>query len=278
MAASGGSAIGSALPGEVGTIEQLGTSLSVTPVALNVRLGTGSASATAALARAGSIDAALYGYVDHVGTGFTGVAEEWGFEFTGFLGAISAQLFNVTYATNSRAAETITVKSNGGDATLAVGRGVGPTFATSMGTHPATTINLGSTGVGHSAAFHLIVSNASSDLGLDSPLTALGILDVSLTGPDAAAFSVDALIPSLLYEQQHANLPIHFRPTEIRDYHATLTIRTDQGAANGAVGQTFTYQLAGGGVFAVPEPAALSLSLIALVSTIRTRRARFAVR
>ncbi len=149
---------------------------------------------------------------------------------------------------------------------------VGPTFATNMGVHPATTINLGSTSVFHSAAFHLILSNASTDLGLDSPLTSLGILGIELSGPDAAAFSVDSLIPALLYEGQHANLPIHFSPTEVRDYHAALTIRTDQGAANGAAGQAFTYQLAGGGVQSIPEPTSLVLAGVVSAAVVTLRR------
>ena len=211
--------------------------------------------------------------VDHVGAGFTGVAAGTPFEFSGLIGGSIAQGFPITYATNSRTTETITVKSNGGDAILATGRGVGPTFATNMGVHPATTINLGSTGVAHSAAFHLLINNASTDLGVDSPLTALGILDVTITGPDAAAFSVDELLPALLYEGQHANLPIHFHPTELRDYQATLTIRTDQGAAIGAPGQTFVYQLAGVGVQGVPEPATLALGgMTAAAIFLRQRR------
>ena len=142
-----------------------------------------------------------------------------------------------------------------------------------MGVPPATTINLGSTDIFHSAAFHLIVNNASTDLGIDSMLTSLGILGIDLTGPDAAAFSVDDLIPALLYEGQYANLPIHFHPTEIRDYHATLRIRTDQGAANGAAGQTFAYQLIGGGVDAVPEPTSVAVAGVgAIVILFRSRR------
>ena len=140
---------------------------------------------------------------------------------------------------------------------------------------PATTGELcdSPTGIFHSAAFHLILNNASTDLGLDSPLTSLEILSIELSGPDAAAFSVDDLIPTLLYEGQHANLPIHFHPTEVRDYQATLTIRTDQGAANGASGQTFAYQLAGGGVVAIPEPASVALlaPLAAMASSWRPR-------
>ena len=268
--ANGGTAIGAAQPGGNGTVEQIASGLNVGTAALNVRIGTGSASGTATLERSGATSADLYGYINHVGPGFTGPAAGTPFAFSGLLGSV--QLVPVAYATNSRTTETITVKSNGGDAVLATGRGVGPTFATNMGVHPATTINLGSTGIFHSAAFHLIVSNASTDLGVDSPLTSLGILGIELTGPDAAAFSVDELIPALLYEGQHANLPVHFRPTEVRDYHATLTIRTDQGAANGAAGQTFAYQLTGGGVFAVPEPTSVTLaSLFALAIFIRRR-------
>ncbi|MBL9163670.1 MAG: hypothetical protein JNL18_13130 [Planctomycetaceae bacterium] len=272
VTAAGGPAIGAATPGGDGSVEQVASSLQAGALNLNVRLGTGSASGHASLQRGGSANGAIYGFVDHVGPGFTGPAEGATFAFTGLLGGTLTELVPVTYSTNSRTTETVTVKSNGGNATLATGRGVGPTFATNMGVHPATTINLGSTSVFHSAAFHLILSNASTDLGLDSPLTSLGILGIELSGPDAAAFSVDSLIPALLYEGQHANLPIHFSPTEVRDYHATLTIRTDQGAANGAAGQAFTYQLAGGGVQSIPEPTSLVLAGVVSAAVVTLRR------
>jgi hypothetical protein len=96
-------------------------------------------------------------------------------------------------------------------------------------------------------------------------------MEVSISGPDAAAFGVDGVIPQVLFEQQHANLPIHFYPTEVRNYHATLTIKTDQGAASGVAGQTFTYQLTGGGLFAVPEPATLGLAMLGIALAARRR-------
>jgi hypothetical protein len=274
VSANGGSAIGAALPGGNGTVEQLSTQLSVGAQPLNVRIGTGSASGMASLARSGDFKSSVFGYFDHVGAGFSGPSEGDTFAFSGLFGGAAVQLVPVTYATSSRTTETITVKSNGGDAVLAVGRGVGPTFATNMGVHPSTTINLGSTGIYHSAAFHLILSNASTDLGVDSPLTALSLMEISISGPDATAFSVDGVIPQVLFEQQHANLPIHFHPTEVRNYHATLTIKTDQGAASGVAGQTFVYQLTGGGVLAVPEPATIGLVLVGVVIASRRRCSR----
>lgn len=272
VSANGGNAIGAALPGGNGTVQQLSTQLSVGAQQLNVRIGTGSASAIASLARAGDTSGNVFGYFDHVGVGFTGPNVADTFAFEGPLSGAIAQIIPVTYTTSSRTTETITVKSNGGDTVLAVGRGVGPTFATNMGVHPSTTINLGSTGIYHSAAFHLILSNASTDLGVDSPLTALSLMEISISGPDATAFSVDGVIPQVLFEQQHANLPIHFHPTEVRNYYATLTIKTDQGATSGSAGQTFTYQLTGGGVVAVPEPATLGLAMIDF--SIAARRGR----
>lgn len=275
VSANGGSAIGAAQPGNNGTVEQLQTYVSTSTLPLNVRIGTGSKSGFTSLARGGDISGALYGLFDHVGAGFTGVAQGSTFAFSDGLGGSAVQIVPLTYSTNSRTTETVSVHSNGGDVVLAVGRGVGPTFATNMGTHPSTTINLGTTGVNYSAAFHLILNNASTDLGMDSSLTSLGILSVTLGGPDAAAFSVDELIPAILYEQQFANLPIHFHPTEIRSYSATLTIQTDQGAANGALGQAFTYQLSGSGVTVstVPEPMTASL-LLAMVGVGLTMRRR----
>jgi len=260
VTASGGAAIGAGQVGANGTVEQLQSYLDTSSAEIHVRLGTGSATAQVSLARGGNTSGSIFGWFDEVATGFTGATAGQTFAFSGPVGGSVVQLVPLTYATDSRGTEQITVRSNGGDAVLATGRGVGPMFATNMGVHPDTTINLGTTGVNHSAAFHLIVSNASADLGSDSPLTALGILDVNITGRDAAAFWVDDLIPTTLFEQQHANLPIHFRPSGIGNYEATLTIRTDQGAASGAEGQSFTYQLTGGGVFVVPEPATLALA------------------
>ncbi|WP_442482003.1 hypothetical protein [Aeoliella sp. SH292] len=267
VTANGGVAYGVAAAGSSGTVEQLGTQLDATAVELNVRLGTGSASGQAALSRDGDMNGSLFGYFDHVGTGFTGASEGQTFAFTGPLGGGLVELLPLTYSTSTRGTENITVRSNGGDAVLAVGRGVGPTFATNMGTHPNTTINLGTTDVGHSAAFHLIVNNASTDLGYDSSLTALGVLDISISGPGADAFAVDNLIPSVLFEQQYANLPIHFNPTEAREYSALLTITTDQGAGNGMFGQTFSYQLYGGGLSTstVPEPSSMVVLTIACI-------------
>ena len=85
------------------------------------------------------------------------------------------------------------------------------------------------------------------------------ILDIAITGPDAAAFSFDPLVPAMLYEQQFANLPIHFIPTAQRNYLATLTIVTDQGAALGSSGSVFTYTLRGGGNGITPEPTSLAM-------------------
>jgi hypothetical protein len=271
VSAAGGSAIGAALPGANGTVEQFNNHLNYVTTTINVRIGTGSSFGVATVSRGGHTSGSVFGYFDHVGAGFVGPNEGETFAFGGLLGGALGRIIPLNYATSSRTTETITVKSNGGDAVLAIGRGVGPTLATNMGVHPATTINLGSTGVYHAAAFHLILSNASADLGVDSPLTALSILDVSISGEDAPAFRVDGIIPQVLFEQQHANLPIHFIPTEARDYYATLTIRTDQGAARGGAGQVFTYQLTGGGVVAVPEPAAIGLLMVGVVIVNRRR-------
>lgn len=272
VTASGGAATGAGKVGANGTVEQLQSYLETNSAELYVRLGTGSATGQAALARGGNTTGSVFGWIDEVGAGFSGAAVGQEFAFSGPLGGSIVQLVPLTYATNSRGTQQITVRSNGGDAVLATGRGVGPTLATNMGIHPDTMINLGLTGVNHSAAFHLIVSNASTDLGSDSPLTALGILDVSITGPDAAAFAVDDLIPTTLFEQQHANLPIHFHPTESRIYQATLTIRTDQGAASGTEGQSFSYQLIGGGAIAVPEPTTMAFCVGAMGLSLIGRR------
>lgn len=260
LAVNGGAVIGSeAQPGEAGIVEQFAASLSVTPAVLNVRLGTGAVNGVASLARTGDANSDVYGLIDHVGERFAGASPGATFAFAGVLGGGLVQTFPLTYSTTSRTTDLITVKSNGGDATLAVGRGVGPVFQTNMGAHPNTTINLGSADVGHAAAFHLILRNASTDLGIDSPLTALSILDIAITGPDASAFSFDPLIPTTLYEQQFANLPIHFLAADDRSYLATLTIVTDQGAALGSSGSIFTYTLRGSGRGITPEPASLAI-------------------
>lgn len=134
------------------------------------------------------------------------------------------------------------------------GRGVGPTYASSVA--PGDTLDFGKVQAGHSGVLDLVLSNISTDIA-PANLTWLSLLGVSLTGPGAAAFSLDStFVASVLQEGDLFSLRLNFGALMAGFYNADLTISTDQDAAFGATGTSFTYHLQGQ---AVPEPASFAI-------------------
>jgi hypothetical protein len=134
------------------------------------------------------------------------------------------------------------------------GRGVGPTYASSVA--PGDTLDFGKVQAGHTGVLDLVLSNISTDIAPGN-LTWLSLLGVSLTGPGAAAFALDqAFVASVLQEGDLFNLKLDFGALKAGFYNADLTISTDQNAAFGSNGMSFTYHLQGQ---AVPEPASFAI-------------------
>ncbi len=149
------------------------------------------------------------------------------------------------------------------------GRGVGPTYASS--TAPGGTLDFGKVQAGHTGVLDLILSNISTDIAPGN-LTALSLLGVGLTGPGAAAFSLDkAFVTSVLQEGDLFDLKLDFSSLKAGLFNADLTIGTDQNAAFGANGMSFTYHLQGQ---AVPEPASFAILGAGALMLLGARRRR----
>jgi hypothetical protein len=172
-----------------------------------------------------------------------------------------------TFAPTARGLSTTTANITATNALVSpvpvglAGLGVGPVYASTP--PPGSTINFGTVQAGQSASQPLTISNTTTDvipiiLPPGDPRTRLTLEGFTITGPNAADFSfnltpgstIDSLGPAL------AQL-VTFHPSGANGQEtATLTIFTDQGAALGGAGASFSYLLEG---FSVPEPSSLLL-------------------
>ena len=226
--------------------------------------------------------------------------------FTGAGGAVNlkdgqATTLQYTYAPTTRGNDSATVavaftngssdgKNQGGTVSANLsGQGVGPTYqsrvATTAAGAPTGTINTppansGSSAVafGTVAAFstatlYLDLANISIDPdGGDASLTDLSLLSFSITGAQASAFDLPGWSPTVLHEADHIVVPIAFAPGVGGAYNATLTFFTDEAAAFGAIGDSFSYSLSGLVVGQVPEPASILLLSAGLGGLLAIRR------
>ncbi|MBX9653780.1 LEPR-XLL domain-containing protein [bacterium] len=150
----------------------------------------------------------------------------------------------VTYAfnpvTSGTSSQTLAVTSDSGSISLNLtGSGVGPVASA------APSINFGNVLYGTTSAQALSVNNATTNGNLGN-LTNLTLLSATITGPDAARFSLSGFTPgSVLSAGGSLPLSILFDGNggTLSDYNATLSIVTDQGSAFGTVGQTINIPL-----------------------------------
>jgi fibronectin-binding autotransporter adhesin len=219
----------------------------------NVRIGT-TGTASLKINNIGDGNQAGTGLGNLTGTvaagsgGFTGSGGSFNLADNG------SQTFNFTVSPTAHGAVSTNIAVNASDgnsngtnsaqslsaALSAVG--VGPTLSTSLAAGSA--LNFGSP---QAPADTLTVANATTDANLGA-LTNLDIISASLSGSGASMFSLSGITPgTILTKSQSANLEISFTPgagasgTET----ATLTLVTDEGAANGAAGKTVSFSLAG---------------------------------
>jgi len=145
---------------------------------------------------------------------------------------------------------------------------VGPAFGSSLGS-PGTVV-LAPLQPGE--AISVQVSNDSSDLGAPNVLTDLTLLDVLLSGADAAQFTLEGWTPGTVLSEGGL-LDLALRPVAgfAGDFELTLTFVTDQFANPGQVGKQFEYRLSGS-VTPVPEASVWGLTLAGLAMVLGLRR------
>ena len=134
--------------------------------------------------------------------------------------------------------QSVPITSDSGHMVLTLqGQGVGPVFDTNT-----NQLDFGST---HSGVLMLDIQNTTTDGDLGA-LTDLTLLAASISGPDAAAFSIDAFQPLTVIDAGGiAALPIEFDATglSVGPKTATLTLTTDQGSVLGNLGAQFQITL-----------------------------------
>ena len=119
------------------------------------------------------------------------------------------------------------------------GRGVGPVFSS------AVNVDFGSVPFGATPTQTLQVGNTTSDGDLGN-LTNLTLLSASITGPGAGHFALSGFTPGMVLACGYTvpfNIQFDGTTGNLAAYNAMLTLVTDQGAALGSPGQTFTIPL-----------------------------------
>ncbi len=131
------------------------------------------------------------------------------------------------------------------------GVGVGPEFGSSR--VPGSVIDFGEVASGQTSLQSLNVSNITPEGNLGN-LTDLTLLSAIITGPDAGMFSLRLFTPGTVLSAAEAiDLDLSFDPQgQSGAFQAMLQLTTDQGAAFGAAGQLFAYQLAGSSATSMP--------------------------
>jgi len=151
------------------------------------------------------------------------------------------------------------------DVTLA-GRGVGPEYQSIVA--PGGLLDFGQ--VNMPTLLQLQITNATTDPNFGN-LTDLTLISINLAG--AAGYSLPNFLPgTVLAAGDIYLLDVLFDPTVamgLNPHTGTFTILTDQGAAFGNAGQSFTYELS---AIIIPEPA--TGTLLALASLCLVRRGK----
>jgi autotransporter-associated beta strand protein len=219
----------------------------------NLRIGTtGTASLTINNIGNGNQAGALLGFLTGtVGAGSGGFVGSGG-SFS--LGDSTSQTFRYTVNPTAHSALSSTISinttdgnSNGTNTPQSLSGplsavGVGPTLFTSLSA--GSTLSFTSP---QSPSDALTVANQTTDANLGS-LTNLDVISATLSGTGASMFSLSGFSPgTILAKSGSTTLQVAFAPAAGTSgpETATLTVVTDQGAANGVAGTTVTFALAG---------------------------------
>jgi cyclophilin family peptidyl-prolyl cis-trans isomerase len=198
-------------------------------------------------------------------------------KFTGAGGSVSladsaSQTFSFTYTPASRGSDSSAIAvnfSNGSadgknfaetvNATLN-GQGVGPVLSSDAA---GGKLDFGTIASADTKSLFLKITNSSTDSnGGDTTLTDLTLLDAQLSGTNAGLFSIAGFTAgSVLHESDSLTLEIKYNGAgQHGDRSAVLTILTDEGAALGASGTTYSYNIS---AVLAPEPSSFVMFAIA---------------
>ncbi len=222
----------------------------------NVRIGTsGTASITIKDVgdgnQAGGGLGNLTGTVTSGSNGFSGVGGSFN------LADSASQTFNYTIipALHTSTTASLTVSASNGNssgnntpqnfAVTLSATGVGPTLSTGIAS--GGTLSFGKAVSPQQPSQSNTISNVTTDANLGA-LTNLDIVSAVLSGTGASMFSLSGVVSgSTLSKGQSGNLNITFSPSIgfTGSATATLTLVTDEGAANGVAGKTATYTVTG---------------------------------
>jgi hypothetical protein len=167
-------------------------------------------------------------------------------------------------ATNSTSSAT------GGKNIALTSTGTGGAVAATNGT-----ISFGSVGFGKSSTLWLDISNlATSPSGAAAALTNLSIENFSISGGSAADYSISGAATIAAGGEIEIPITVTDNAPGTGLLNSTLTIFTDEGAANGGTGDTFSFALTAS---AVPEPASMAIVGAGLAGLAGLRRRRKAL-
>lgn len=251
-----------------------------------VRLGT-SGSASVVIRNSGDGNASGLGVVSNLRGSMSLASADSEFSGANSAGISltdgSSQQFSYTYTPTDRISDSQILQFsylNGSDdgrnlantqfATIS-GHGVGPEFAASQAV--GSTLDFGDVWRGDLGSLGLTISNLTPDIGYDMSLTGLTLLSATITGPDAGLFSLIGFTPgTVLNPLEMLPFSILFQDTTgIQGTRmATLAIVTDQNAAFGSAGDTFTWNLQA--TTMTPEPSSLALLGFGALGLIGVRR------